>query len=68
MYSNYRGPVDRNRGRIYKACPVKTGLCTTEPVGTPHDKQTVWASQVTKGTSSPFQWSNVTKVNERNHW
>ena len=34
MYSNYRGPVDRNRGRIYKACPVKTGLCTTEPIGT----------------------------------
>lgn len=34
MYSNYRGPVDQNRGRNYKACPVKTGLCTTEPVGT----------------------------------
>lgn len=34
MYKNYNGLVDRNRGEIYRACPVKTGVCTTSPVGT----------------------------------
>ena len=34
MYKIYKGPVHRNHGNIYIACPVKTRVCTTSPLGT----------------------------------